>query len=224
MAKVGVLLSGCGVQDGSEIHEAVLTLLALDEAGADVVCMAPDQPQARVVDHRTGKETGETRNVLVESARIARGKIKPLHEVSADDLDAIVLPGGYGAALNLCDFAVKGAESNVNPVVSKLLSAMHQQGKPIAAICIAPAVIAGALKNQSVTLTIGDDPSTASALEQMGSRHEHCSVGDVVIDEENRLITSPAYMKATRIRELREGIFKTVKELLRMTSLVGASR
>ncbi len=145
-AKVGVILSGCGHRDGTEIREAVLTLLALDRAGADVRCFAPDIPQQRVVDHLRGKVVpGETRNVLVEAARIARGQVADLKTAKASDLDAVILPGGYGAALNLSSFAEQGAEATVLPEVAALLKAMHAAKKPIGAICIAPAVVAKAL-------------------------------------------------------------------------------
>lgn len=216
MARVGVLLSGCGVQDGSEIHEAVLTLLALDEAGAEIVCMAPNKPQARVVDHRTNKEVRESRNCLVEAARIARGKIRDLADVRAEEIDAVILPGGFGAALNLCDFAVKGEKCAVDPQVRRLLSAMHAQSKPIGAICIAPAVLAAALGAESPKLTIGTDPGTAESLERMGASHVSCPVDQHVVDEANRVVTSPAYMLADSIKELRLGITKVVEEVLRM--------
>lgn len=218
MARVGVILSGCGVQDGAEIHEAVLTLLALDEAGADVVCMAPNRPQARVVDHLTGKEMEEKRNVLVESARIARGKIKDIAKVKAEELDAVILPGGFGAALNLCDFAKAGDKATVDPDVKRLLTAMHKAGKPIGAVCIAPAVLAGVLGAHGVQLTIGNDKETASALGRMGAKHVTCAVEDIVIDEEHRVITSPAYMLAGSIKELRSGIHKVVEETLRLAA------
>lgn len=218
MAKVGVILSGCGVQDGSEIHEAVLTLLALDEAGAEIVCMAPNRPQAHVVDHYTGKPMDEKRNVLVESARIARGKIKDIAQVNAADLDAVMLPGGFGAALNLCDFAKSGDKATVDPEVKRLLSAMHEAGKPIGAICIAPAVLAAVLGAKGVEITVGNDKETAAALGRMGAKHTSCSVEDIVVDEEHRVVTSPAYMLAGSIKDLRMGIHKTVEEVLRLAA------
>lgn len=216
MPKVGVILSGCGVQDGSEIHEAVLTLLALDEAGASIVCMAPNKNQTMVVDHTTGKPTGETRNVLVEAARIARGNIKDIAEVSASQLDAVVMPGGFGAALNLCNFATAGEKCEIDSEVSRLLKEMHSAGKPIGAVCIAPAVVARALGEEAPKLTIGNDVGTAAALEKLGADHVDCPVEDVVIDEKNRVVTSPAYMLAGSIKDLRSGITKTVTEVLRM--------
>src|SRR5262245_50239615 len=158
MVKVGVVLSGCGFLDGSEIHEAVLTLLALDRAGATAVCLAPNIEQRSVVDHRSGNPAESVRNVLEESARIARGKVRDIAQAKAAELDALVLPGGYGAAKNLCDFAVAGAKAKVDPGVLKLVREMHSAKKPIAAWCIAPALLAAALKEAHVKLTIGDDP------------------------------------------------------------------
>ncbi len=142
MAKVGVVLSGCGVYDGAEIHEAVITLLALDRAGAEAICMAPDTEQMHVVNHLTGDVAeGQSRNVLVESARIARGNIKNIKDVKAADIDALMFPGGFGAAKNLCDFAVKGADCSVNPEVTRLVKEVMSAKKPLAAVCIAPALI-----------------------------------------------------------------------------------
>lgn len=219
MAKrVGVVLSGCGVYDGSEIHEAVLTLLALDRAGAEAVCMAPDKPQMHVVNHLTGQVTaGETRNVLVESARIARGKIHDIKSVKATDLDALVLPGGFGAAKNLCDFAVKGADCDVDPEVARLIVEMNRAGKWVVAICIAPAVAAKSLTRTGVrpTVTIGTDRETAAALERMGARHETHDVRGVAVDAENRIITTPAYMLGQSIAEVADGIDLTIRQLMK---------
>lgn len=221
MAKrIGVILSGCGVYDGSEIHEAVITLLAIDRAGAEAVCMAPNIPQMHVINHLLGEAAaGESRNVLVESARIARGKIKDLATVKTADIDALILPGGFGAAKNLCDFAVKGSDCTVNPDVARLVKAMHAAQKPIAAICIAPAVISRVFGQEKVDhqLTIGTDEGTAGALRKMGSEHIPCPVSDFVIDRKNKLITSPAYMLAGRISEAAEGIEKTVRALIDLT-------
>jgi enhancing lycopene biosynthesis protein 2 len=219
MPKVGVILSGCGVQDGSEIHEAVLTLLALDRAGADVVMMAPDKPQADVVDHKTGKATAEKRNVLAESARIARGKIVDVASVKADQLDAVILPGGFGAAKNLCTFAKDGADCRVEESVTKLLREMHAKGKPIGALCIAPTILAKVFgRDVQPELTVGSDATTAQAIEAMGARHYEAKVTDVVIDAENRIATTPAYMLADRIRDVATGADKLVQAVLRMTA------
>ncbi|MFH2202451.1 MAG: isoprenoid biosynthesis glyoxalase ElbB [Elusimicrobiota bacterium] len=216
MAKIGVVLSGCGVKDGAEIHESVLTLLALDRHGAEAVCMAPNIPQADVIDHAAGKPVAETRNVLVESARIARGVIKDIRDVKAEDLDAVILPGGFGAAKNLSTFARDGADCTVQEDVARLLKEMRQAGKPIGALCIAPAVLAKALGDEHPVLTIGSDPGTAQALESMGARHAVCAAGDVVVDNERLIVTTPAYMLAGRISEVAEGADKLVRALLKL--------
>lgn len=216
MARVGVVLSGCGFQDGAEIHESVLTLLALDRAGAEIACFAPDVLQAKVVDHRTGKTTGESRNVLAESARIARGEIQDLADADPDALDALILPGGFGAASNLSDFASKGEEARVLPALERLLRAVHAAGKPIGAICIAPTVVTAALGTEKPKLTIGSDAGTAGALEAMGARHEACPVDDFVVDEANRIVTTPAYMLGPSIRHVAAGIERCVQEVLRL--------
>ncbi len=215
--KIGVVLSGCGVYDGAEIHESVITLLAIDRLGAEAVISAPDRPQLHVVNHLTGEvEEGAERNVLVESARIARGTIRDVAEVTADELDALILPGGFGAAKNLCDFAVKGADCAVDPGVAALVRAVHEQGKPVAAVCIAPALIAKVLGSEGPELTIGNDADTAGALESMGAAHIECPVREFVIDRERKLISSPAYMLAESISEAAEGIEKTVAVLIDM--------
>lgn len=220
MTRVGVILSGCGVQDGSEIHEAVLTLLAIDRAGAEAVVMAPDIAQAEVVDHRTGKPTGEKRQVLAESARIARGEIRDVRSVKAGDLDAVVLPGGYGAAKNLSTFAKDGADCTVDEGVAALLREMHAAGKPIGALCVAPAILARVFgKELSPELTIGRDAGTAAAIEAMGAQHFEAGRTDVVIDEANRIVTTPCYMLPTRIRDVATGAEKAVQALL---ALAGA--
>ena len=219
MAKVGVILAGCGVYDGSEIHETVITLLALDRAGAEAVCMAPDIEQMHVINHLTGEVAeSEKRNVLVESARIARGNIKNIKDVSVNDFDALILPGGFGAAKNLCNFAVKGPECDVNPEVARLVRDTVNANKPLAAVCIAPAIIARVLGKEKLShqLTIGNDADTAQAVNVMGATHVDCPVRECIIDRENKLISSPAYMLAGRISEAADGIEATVKELLAM--------
>ena len=216
MKKIGVVLSGCGVRDGSEIHEAVFTLLAIDQAGCEAVCMAPDK-EFPVTDHLTMQETGEKRNVLVESARIARGNIRNIRDVKAADLDAIVFPGGFGAARNLCDFAVKGAAASVHPEVARLLKEMAAARKPIGAICISPVVIAAVLgKELAPTVTIGNDAGTAAEIEKAGARHQKCPVTEFVVDTKNKLVSTPAYMLANRISEAYEGIEKCVKEVIKL--------
>lgn len=214
--RVGVILSGCGFLDGSEIHEAVLTLLALDRAGASAVCLAPDIEQASVVDHRTKKPAEDTRNVLAESARIARGKVSDVAKAKASELDALILPGGFGAAKNLSNFASAGAQAHVDPNVARLVREMHAAKKPIGAWCIAPAVLAATLGKEKPKLTIGDDAGTAGALEQMGAQHVTCPVKEFRVDEDLRLVTTPAYMYDARIGEVAAGIERAVGEVLRL--------
>ncbi len=219
MKKIGVVLSGCGVYDGSEIHEAVITLLALDRAGVEAICMAPDMEQLHVVNHLSGEvAAGEKRNVLVEAARIARGKIRNIKEVKAADVDGLILPGGFGAAKNLCDFAVKGAECTAHPEVSRLVREIVAAKKPLAAVCIAPALVARVLGTElpGHRLTIGTDAGTAGALQAMGAAHVACPVTEFVVDEKHKLISSPAYMLAGRISEAATGIEKTVQTLVAM--------
>lgn len=215
MKKIGVLLSGCGVYDGSEIHEAVITLLAIDRVGAEAVCMAPDMGQVQVVNHFSGQtEEREGRNVLVEAARIARGKIVDIATVQIHEIDALVLPGGYGAAKNLSDFATKGAACSVHPEVERLVRAMVDAGKPVAGICIAPAVLGRILGDRRPRLTIGNDADTAAALAVMGCEHVNCGAEEVVVDEKNKLVSTPAYMLAAGIAEAAVGIDKAIQTLL----------
>lgn len=214
--RVGVILSGCGFQDGAEIHESVLTLLALSRAGATAVCFAPDIDQAKVVDHLTGDEVAERRNVLRESARIARGEITDVAKADAGDLDALILPGGFGAAMNLCTFATEGAEASVDPGVARLVQAVHAQKKPIGAICIAPGLIAKVLGGNAPTLTIGTDAGTAAAVEACGARHQDCPVDDFVADAEQRIVTTPAYMLGPEIKDVAAGIERCVEAVLTM--------
>lgn len=214
--RVGVLLSGCGVFDGSEIHEAVLTLLFLDRGGASVRCMAPDVDQLHVIDHLTQQESDERRNVLAESARIARGDIQDVASVSAADLDALIIPGGFGAAKNLSDFAVAGPDATVHPQVQRLLEEMAGQSKPIGAICIAPATLTRALGARQPRVTIGNDVGTAAGIETMGGVHNDCVVEEICVDEKNRIVSTPAYMLGPGIKEVAVGIEKLVDRILAM--------
>lgn len=212
--KIGVVLSGCGVRDGSEIHEAVLTLLAIDKNGGEAVCMAPDM-QFSEINHLTMQETGGKRNALVESARIARGNIRDIKDMRAADIDALIFPGGFGAAKNLCDFAEKGAAAGIQPDVARLLKETAEAGKPIGAICIAPALVAAALgKELAPELTIGNDAATAAEIGRTGSRHIECPVTEFVVDKKHKIVSTPAYMLANRISEAAEGIEKLVKEVI----------
>ncbi|RLB71171.1 MAG: isoprenoid biosynthesis protein ElbB [Deltaproteobacteria bacterium] len=218
MAKIGVLLSGCGVNDGSEIHEAVLAMLALDRLGVERLCMAPNIEQRDVVNHLSGAAVSEPRNVLVESGRIARGEISDLAEVAVSDIEAVILPGGFGAAKNLCDFAVAGDLTEVQPEVLRFLQEMHKAKKPIGAICIAPAVLARSLGAFQPELTIGNDLATAQILESFGARHRECPVDDIVVDQRNRLVTTPAYMLGPGLKDIAQGIDKLVRQIVTMVS------
>lgn len=225
--EVGVVLSGCGFLDGSEVHEAVLALLCLDEAGATAVCMAPRGPQMHVVDHvQKQPVSGQSRDMLQEAARIARGRIRSIEEVRAEHLDALLLPGGFGAAKNLSDFASKGAAAVPHPEVARLLREMVAAKKPIGAICIAPAVVAAALgRTVHPLLTIGNDRATAAALEAMGARHRNCEVTGCVVDEANGIVSTPAYMFEASIGEVKQGIQKLVGEVLaRVSAAAGSGR
>ena len=215
--RIGVLLAGCGVFDGSEIHEATLTLYFLDKEGAEIICMAPDKYQRDVMNHVSGEPATEKRNVMIEAARIARGKIRDVGTVKAEDLDALVVPGGFGAAKNLCSFAVDGADCKVDENVAVLLRELHKNKKPIGALCIAPAIIAGVLgKTCAPEITIGCDASTAAAMEAMGARHKTAAVDEIVVDSENRIITTPCYMLAQSIKEIGAGIEKLVVKIMEM--------
>lgn len=216
MTRVAVILSGCGVNDGSEVFEAVITLLALDKAGATVTCLAPDKP-FKVVNHLTGDEAGEQRNVLAESARVVRGQISDLAKADPNDFDAVILPGGFGAAKNLSNYVDKKAQCEVEPALRKFLIAMNRANKPIGAICIAPVILAKALgMNGSPRLTVGTDPQVANHIESLGAEHISCPVDDVVVDAEQKIVTTPAYMLATRIGEAAIGINKLVHEVIKL--------
>jgi enhancing lycopene biosynthesis protein 2 len=217
MARVGVVLSGCGVYDGAEIHEATLTLFFLDRAGCEIICMAPDAEQLDVVNHIDGVPLGEKRNVLVEASRIARGMIRDIKDVSAGNLDILVFPGGFGAAKNLCDFAVKGLDCSVNPEVERLIKEMHGAKKPIGFMCIAPVIAAKVLGAFNPQLTIGDDPATAAAIEKMGGKHVAAAVDNAVVDPKNKIVTTPAYMLGPTISKVALGIEKMVNELLKLS-------
>lgn len=213
MKKIGVVLSGCGVYDGSEIHEAVLTLLAIARSGAQALCFAPDKAQSDVINHLSGESMLPERNVLIEAARIARGEIQPLSMADARELDALIVPGGFGAAKNLSSFAVQGIQCSVDPELKALSLALHQAGKPLGFMCIAPAMLP-AIFDFPLRITIGTDIDTAEVLEEMGAEHVPCPVDDIVVDEENKVVTTPAYMLAQNIAEAATGIEKLVARVL----------
>lgn len=212
--RFAVVLSGCGVYDGAEIHEAVLTLLAIDRAGGTYQCFAPDIAQMHVVNHLTGQETGESRNVLIEAARIARGAIKPLSELQAGDFDAIVFPGGFGAAKNLCSFAVAGPDCTVDADVERAITDMRAASKPIGALCISPAILARVLGG--VELTIGSDSGTAAALEKMGAHHVDRSHGEIAVDAAAKVVTTPCYMLDASIGQIADGAQAVVNKLIEL--------
>ncbi|HSW35428.1 MAG TPA: isoprenoid biosynthesis glyoxalase ElbB [Candidatus Limnocylindrales bacterium] len=216
--RVGVVLAGCGVYDGTEIHEAVLTLLFLAKAEAQVICLAPGKPQHHVIDHLSGQVVAtETRGMLAEGARIARGSIMDMHNISAADLDGLIFPGGYGAAKNLSDFAFKGWNCTVEPETERLIREMHAAGKPLGFICIAPVVAAKVLGEYSPLLTIGSDPETSAAIESMGGKHVNRKVDDIAVDEKNKVVSSPAYMLGPGISDVTSGIEKLVWKVLELS-------
>jgi enhancing lycopene biosynthesis protein 2 len=212
--RVAVLLSGCGVFDGSDIHAAVLTLLALDRAGAEAVCTAPNRPQHHVLNHLNQEEMDEQRNVLVESARIALGDICDLAHLHANHLDAVIIPGGFGSAKNLSDFALAGPDAQIEPQVERLLKAMFGGGKPMAATGIAAATLVKALAGQNIEVTMGDDPATAAAIETMGGRHRLCPNDRVHVDTTHKIITTPAYTLESGIKEVMKAIELLVENIL----------
>lgn len=215
--KVAVILSGCGYQDGSEINESVLTLLALAKADADVQCVAPDIAHKHVIDHRSGLVTeDEDRNVLTESSRIARGEILSLDGVRAGDFDAFIYVGGFGAAKNLSSYAFDGPDYGTDPGVNDLIQAVHAAGIPQGFMCIAPVLAASALGQQGVVLTIGNDPDIAAALQAKGAQHQDCPVDDIIVDQGNRIVTTPAYLLAQSITEAESGINRLVSSVLQL--------
>ena len=215
MSRIGVVLSGCGVNDGSEIHEAVITMLELDRAGAEMVLMAPNIDQLHVINHATGEEMDDSRNVLIESARISRGNIEDIAGVTSENLDALIFPGGFGVAKNLSDYAMAGMECSINPDVLRLSKEVHNDGKPIGVICIAPAIMAKILAGDT-ELTIGFDEQTASDIDAMGAKHVLCPVDEIVVDKEKKVVSTPAYMEAQSIKQAASGIEKLVVEILNM--------
>jgi len=216
MKKIGVILAGCGVYDGSEIHEAVLTLLAIDQAGAEAVCFAPDIDQHHVINQRTGEEMNETRNVLTESARICRGAISDLAGIDTSTLDGLIIPGGFGAAKNLCDYAFKGAECTVNEQVAAAVQSFQKAAKPIGFLCIAPVIAAKLLGCEGVELTIGSDPATAADIEAMGAKHVEATVEQAVVSPGTKIVSTPAYMLGPGISDVAKGIEALVKKVIEL--------
>jgi enhancing lycopene biosynthesis protein 2 len=219
MKKVAVILSGCGVFDGTEIHEACAALLALHRAGAAAIACAPAGPQMHVIDHAAGQpDEADTRDMLPEAARLARGDIQALTQVDPVGVDAVLIPGGFGAAKNLCTFAVDGDQCTVHPEVETFLRSAHDAGKPIGAMCIAPVILARVFgPDLKLSLTIGNDPETAAKITAMGAHHVDCAVSESLVDTRNNFVTTPAYMLAGNIGEVFDGAGGFVDKLLALT-------
>lgn len=221
--KIGVLLSGCGVYDGAEIQEAVLTLLAIEEIGAQAVCISIDEPQHHVINHLTGEEMNESRNMLIEAARIARGNIVEISSISPADIDGLIIPGGFGSAKNFSKWAFLGPEGEINPKVKLLLVNLINVGKPIAALCVSPVIVAKALEGSSIhaNLTIGstleaspyDIESFAAGLQSTGSTTEMKTVHEILVDQKNKIVTAPCYMMEASILDVRKNIRNAVEAL-----------
>lgn len=219
MKKIAVILNGAGHRDGSEIHEAVLTLLAIEEAGGRWEALALDRAQSKVFNHIDGAEDldASPRNMLKESARIARGRIQDLSKASVADYDAVLIPGGSGTASNLCDFAKRGAAMTVLPAIVNFLELAHQKGKPIGALCISPIILARVFGSKSVRLTLGSvNCDAAIAAKEMGAEAFDCSAKDCVVDETLKIVTTPAYMQNASMLEIYAGIRMLIKEVFRL--------
>ncbi|HYG15445.1 MAG TPA: isoprenoid biosynthesis glyoxalase ElbB [Bacteroidia bacterium] len=224
--KIGVLLSGSGVYDGSEIHEAVLSLLAIDEAGAEWICLAPSYNQHHVINHTTGETMPETRNILVEAARIARGNIKDIEGFDSNEIDGLVMPGGFGAAKNFSQWAFQGPAGEVNPVVKNFLTTVMKAGKPIAALCVSPVVLAKALEGSGVQaqLTLGTDKDPSpydivashQAIASLGVSTHEKSINEILVDEKNKIISAPCYMMEVGVKEVRANVKMAVDKLIEM--------
>ncbi|WP_291723818.1 isoprenoid biosynthesis glyoxalase ElbB [Bernardetia sp.] len=227
--KIGVLLSGSGVYDGAEIQESVLVLLALSQAGVEYFCIAPNIEQHHVINHLNGEEMNEKRNVLTEAARIARGNIKDLAEITANDMDGLVMPGGFGVAKNFTKWAFEGANGEINADVKRLVNEMVKQHKPIAAVCMSPTTVAKALEGTGIeaNLTVGTTQEASpyqiadinGEMEKVGAKPEMCSVTEVISDDANNIVSSPCYMMEASISEVNEGIQKTIAKLVEMVAL-----
>lgn len=214
MKKIAVILSGCGVFDGAEIHEATLAMLAIKQAGYNYQIFAPDVQQTDTVNHHTGQESQEKRNVLVESARIARGKALPLDQFNPEQYDALIIPGGFGAAKNLCNFASQGAAFTVIPQLEKVLKHMNRLGKPIGAICIAPVILAKVFPGSQVT--VGTKGQASDIIEQIGSIHTETTHAQIVIDHQNKLVSTPCYMLDADITQIAQGTSKLVEAIIKL--------
>lgn len=214
MKKFAIILSGCGVYDGSEIHEAVTVMLAIDLAGHEYRIFAPDMMQSNVINHLTKKPSDENRNILVEASRIARGKIIPLSDLSENDFDSLIFPGGFGVAKNLCNYAIKGAEMKLIPEVRDLIIRFHSQRKPIGAMCISPVLLAKAIPG--CRLTIGNETETANNIERLGSHHVATNHGQVCIDTVHKIVSTPCYMLDASISQVFSGAQNLISAILKL--------
>lgn len=214
MKKFAVILAGCGVYDGAEIHEAVLTLLAIDKLGATYQCFAPDMEQYHVIDHVRGEPTGEKRNVLVEAARIARGNIKPITSFKASDYDALILPGGFGAAKNLCTWAYEGDKCTVRLDVEQAIKAMYEARKPIGTMCIAPVILARLFNGTQITT--GQDPASGDFIRKTGNKYIETTHGEVIVDPARKLFSAPCYMLDATISQIAAGTENIVREMMKV--------
>ncbi len=212
--KIAVVLSGCGVYDGAEIHEAVFTMLAIAKAGFEYEMFAPDIEQHHVINHISGKETDEKRNVLVESARIARGNIKSLDKLNTNNFDAVIFPGGFGVAKNLCTYAIDGDDCKVNSCIEDVIKKFHAKEKPIGALCISPVLIAKVLKN--LKLTVGADESTIKTIENLDNTHIQAKITEVVVDRRHKIVSSPCYMLDADITQIAESADKVMKSIIEL--------
>ncbi len=227
--KIGVLLSGSGVYDGAEIQETVLMLLALEQAGAEYFCIAPNSEQHHVINHLTGEQMNEKRNILIEAARIARGNIKDISEISANDMDGLVMPGGFGVAKNFTKWAFEGAKGKINQEVKRLINEIIKEHKPIAAVCMSPTTIAKALEGSKIqaNLTIGTTKEKSpyqiadinEEMKKVGVNPINCSVNELVFDDVNNIVSSPCYMMEATISQINEGIQKTIAKFIEMVEL-----
>jgi enhancing lycopene biosynthesis protein 2 len=221
--KIGVLLSGCGVYDGAEIHEATLTLLSIAEIGAEAVCISVDREQHHVVNHMTGEEMQESRNMLVEASRIARGNISNINEVNPADIDGLIIPGGFGSAKNFTNWAFEGPDGTILPEVKLMIVNMLNVGKPVAALCVSPVVMAKALEGSDIhaNLTIGSDQEESpydisgfsGGLESLGATTEMKTVREILVDSTNKIITAPCYMMDASILDVRKNVRSAVEAL-----------
>ncbi|MDY0132907.1 MAG: isoprenoid biosynthesis glyoxalase ElbB [Desulforegulaceae bacterium] len=216
MKSIGIILSGCGVNDGTEVHEAVITMLCLDQKNADISYFAPDINQANVINHSNQELMSESRNIKIESARISRGNIKDIKSADSDKLDALILPGGAGAIKNFSKIFDNPASPEINQDVSNLVKKMHSKKKPIGSICISPLLIAAILGNFNPELTIGNDINTAQMIEKFGGVHKNCSFDSIITDEKNLLVSTPAYMVSTGPAQVYQGISKLVDKIFEL--------